>query len=266
MSRVFVRHCCDGCGFEFDVDEDGGELAERMLDHLLTAPLEAAIRLLDFEPTFCSAECRDRLVDVSRDERFWDEVRDSIGELMRSVGLQARAAEARAEDEPTTEVYAREQPCERIQRPELHEPEVAHRCGTFSAQAILSRKETVGDMLRRVREDAGLTLLAMSQRMGLSVSEVSSAERDTRRLTDAELERWADAVGTHPDALVPVTLGERMKSDPDVVGACDSLAKNPPSAMPFGFSGANDPPIRPLGTNETQRPNQPDPADTELPF
>lgn len=80
---------------------------------------------------------------------------------------------------------------------------VAKPCGTFSAQALLARRETFGAMLRRTRLTAGLSLRDMAEHMGFRVSSVSDAERNDRRLTDAELERWAEAIGHDVEELEP---------------------------------------------------------------
>lgn len=79
-------------------------------------------------------------------------------------------------------------------------------CGTFSAQALLARRETFGAMLRRTRLTAGLSLRDMAEHMGFQVSSVSDAERNDRRLTDAELERWAEAIGHDVEDLEPVAF------------------------------------------------------------
>lgn len=112
---VFTRHLCDGCGLEFDVGE--GESAYVVHPNVPSNDLGWAMRLAFEESlaTFCDRACFERLLAAARTDLL-DPIRDELLLLMRGVGQKAREAKERAE------TFGREQPCERVQRPD---PDVA---------------------------------------------------------------------------------------------------------------------------------------------
>lgn len=52
------------------------------------------------------------------------------------------------------------------------------------------------DELVRLRTDAGLTPLALAERLGIKESDVTRGEAGTRRVGVVELQRWALACGS----------------------------------------------------------------------
>ena len=72
-------------------------------------------------------------------------------------------------------------------------------------------QETVGDRIRRAREDAGLSLSQLAERSGVSKGYLSTLENeDDKRPSGETLYAIAEAVGVTMSAL----LGRRMLADP----------------------------------------------------
>lgn len=70
----------------------------------------------------------------------------------------------------------------------------------------------VGRVLRTAREEAGLTQLALANRLFKPQSFVSSCESGQRRVDVLELERIAAAIGANPVSLYSAILSADVKS------------------------------------------------------
>ena len=62
-------------------------------------------------------------------------------------------------------------------------------------------------LLRTIRQEAGLRQVDVAQRLGRPQSFVSKYESGQRRLDLVELRAICGALGTTPEALVPLTRG-----------------------------------------------------------
>lgn len=54
---------------------------------------------------------------------------------------------------------------------------------------------TIGDRLQKSREEAGITVEQMAERLGVSKSSVSNYERDVTEMRPSKLSEWADVTG-----------------------------------------------------------------------
>ena len=70
--------------------------------------------------------------------------------------------------------------------------------------------ETIGEKLRKLREDKGLPLRKVAALLDIDVAILSKMERGERKLTKEIVLKLADIYGQNPDELLVLFLSDRI--------------------------------------------------------
>ena len=70
----------------------------------------------------------------------------------------------------------------------------------------------IGDVIKKLREESGVTAKDLAQKIGLSASQMSRLESGQRRINSEVLTRIAKALGVAPSRLIDDSSGMEIRS------------------------------------------------------